>query len=227
MQAPSLVRLNSRLSEISCLVGICRSRRARGARNFPKEEPALLRGALVLLSSHMEGYFEDLVEDIVDAIDPGIENPRSMPEEIRIRQVLGEPTRWSTQDHGRRWQLVRAAAESPLFDDSAIHVSGQLDPGLHTDKFGNPGTSEIRELFKTVGVANCWDEFHAVEPRITYKNEIDAIVSRRNQIAHGDMNAIVTDLDIEGYIRNFQHTAEVFSCIARSHVTKYLPSFSW
>jgi len=227
MPAPALTLLNDRLREVGCLVSICRSRRSRRSRDFAAEEPALLRGALVLLSSHIEGFFEELIGDIINTIDSGVQTPSAIPEAIRIRQILGDPSRWSTEDQIRRWNILRKAASSPLFDDNAIHVSGQLDPGLHTDKFSNPGTTEIQALFKTIGIDNCWDDFHVIEPRKTYRYEIDAIVSRRNQVAHGDLNASITDLDIEAYIRNFRHTALVFSQMSQNHITIYLPNFTW
>jgi len=227
MPAPCLTLLNSRLREVSCLVSICRSRRVRQVANFQAEQPALLRGALVLLSSHIEGFFEELIDDVVDAVDTGIQTPSAMPDAIRVRQVLGDPSRWSVSDQMQRWRLVRAAAQSPLFDDNAAHVPGQLDSGLHNDKFSNPGTSEIRDLFRTVGIPDCWIDFHAIEPRNTYKNEIDAIVSRRNQVAHGDMNAIITELDVHAYIKNFRHTATVFAQVAQNHIADHLPHFTW
>lgn len=227
MPPPSLILLDDRLDEIGCLVDICRSRRSRRTRGFASEEPALLRGALVLLSSHIEGFFEELVEDVINAIDQGIQTPGAMPKEIRIRQVLGEPSRWQIEDQSRRWDFIRSAAESPLFGDTATHVAGLLDPGLHTDRFSNPGTTEILSLFKSIGILNCWEQFHAIEQRKTYKNEIDAIVSRRNQVAHGDMNSIITDLDIEAYMKNFRHTATIFSQMTQNHIAIHLPNFCW
>lgn len=227
MPAPSLTLLDDRLSEVSCLVSICHSRRARRARHIRAEEPALLRGALVLLCSHIEGFFEELVEDIIEAFDHGVRTPAGMPDAIRQRQILGDGKRWEGIDQMHRWQLVRACAASPLFEDARQHISGQLDPGLHTEGFANPGTGAIKELFKSVGLPDCWATFGQIEPRRTYKNEIDAIVARRNQIAHGDMNSSVTEQDILGYAANFRHTATVFERVARDHVTAFVPGFAW
>ncbi|WP_197422566.1 MULTISPECIES: MAE_28990/MAE_18760 family HEPN-like nuclease [unclassified Phenylobacterium] len=227
MPSPSLTRLDSRLGEVNCLIEICRSRKARGAKNIVTEEPALLRGAIVLLSSHLEGFFEDLVVDVVEAIDTGAATPSVFPEAIRARQVLGEPSRWTNADQTKRWEYVRGAAAAPLFHDNEPHVAGNLDAELHIAGFANPGTKEIKELFKTVGIADCWAAFHVIEPQQGYKNEVDAIVGRRNQIAHGDLSAIVTILDIDAYARNFRHTATVFSRIAEDHVRSSLPGFSW
>lgn len=227
MPSPSRNRLNERLSEVKCLIGICRSRKARSTKNIVAEEPALLRGALILLSSHLEGFFEDLIADIVEAIDRGAATPAAFPDAIRARQVLGEPARWSNSDQMKRWEYIRDAASMPLFNDNTQHAPGNLDTGVHTNGFANPGSSEIKDLFKSVGISDCWSSFHAIEPQQGYKNEIDAIVSRRNQVAHGDLNAIITVSDIEAYSENFERTADVFSQIAESYVGNYLPGFSW
>ncbi len=227
MPSPSLTRLSDRLGEVSCLIEICKSRKARTTKNIVAEEPALLRGALVLLSSHLEGFFEDLVVDIVEAIDTGASTPAVFPAAIRARQSLREPSRWANANQEKRWEYTREAAESPLFNDNVLHVAGNLDSGLHTIGFANPGTSEIKDLFKTVGITDCWTAFNAIEPQQGYKNEVDAIVGRRNQIAHGDLNAIVTILDLDGYSCNFMHTAGVFSQLAEIHVRTCLPGFSW
>jgi hypothetical protein len=227
MPSPSLARLNDRLSEVDCLINVCRSRKARATRNIAAEESALLRGALILLSSHLEGFFEDLVVDIVEAIDNGAATPNAFPVAIRSRQILGDPTKWANADQAKRWEYMREASHSSLFDDNAQHIPGNLDTDLHTKGFANPGTAEIRDLLKTVGISNCWEQFHAIEPQQGYKNEIDAIVGRRNQIAHGDLNAIITILDIGSYSLNFRRTAGVFSELAEAHVRIYLPNFAW
>jgi hypothetical protein len=104
------------------------------------EETALLRGALVLLCSHIEGYFEELIGDVIFALDTRVQTAARLPDAIRARQVLGDSSKWNNSGYTERWKLVREYAASPLFDDAAAHVPGQLDAGLHTDGFANPGT---------------------------------------------------------------------------------------
>jgi hypothetical protein len=58
-----------------------------------------------------------------------------------------------------------------------------MESELHTDGFSNPGTGEIEEVFKTVGIANVWILFKAVEPDQLIAQSVNAIVHRRNQIA--------------------------------------------
>ncbi|MGA0607672.1 GmrSD restriction endonuclease domain-containing protein [Phenylobacterium sp. VNQ135] len=168
-----------------------------------------------------------LVTDIIEAVDAGAQTPASIPEAIRVRQVLGDAARWTNADQARRWQMMRQCAASPLFADDTAHTPGVLDAGLHTEGFANPGTGAIKDLFKTVGLIDCWSAFHEIEPQHAFKNEIDAIVARRNQIAHGDMNAAVTDIDVITYSNNFRRTAAVFEQLAQRHVAQHVPDFAW
>ena len=227
MASPSAERLKERLNEVRCLVGVCRSRRARAAKAIKSEEPALLRSALVMLCSHVEGYFEDLVEDVLLAFDGRAARSDQLPQPIRVRQTLGTTARWEVNDAKKRWLLVQECSSSPLLVDAAPHVAGGFDSGLHTGTFANPGTSQIRDLFETVGISDVWAEFAKIEPGVAYKNEIDAIVSRRNQIAHGDRTSLVTESDVQNYLLNFAHTASVFEALAAKHIASTFPGFAW
>ena len=111
--------------------------------------------------------------------------------------------------------------------DQTPHVAGLLNTALHTDGFANPGTTDVKRLFASVGIEEVWTSFAELEPRIAYKNEIDAIVSRRNQIAHGDRNARIVASDLSAYLQNFRHTADIFDELAEAHVAASFVGFTW
>ena len=227
MSPRSFNNLTQRLDEVACLMKVFESRRARRAKNIRKEESAILRGGLVLLSSHIEGFFEELVEDAIEAFDLNSKTTSTIPNEIRARQIIKKTSDWKHDDSDRYWLMIQQASKSPLFEDNKIYASGSIDPGLHTNGFSNPGTGEIEKLMKTVGIKDCWKSFLLIEPRVLYKSEIDAIVSRRNQIAHGDMGSSITAIDLKNYASNFNHTAGVFVDLSERHIKSFIPSFSW
>ena len=118
-------------------------------------DEALLRGAHVLLCSHLEGYFEDLISDLVDAYDKLTTQVSLLPEELRARQVMGAPSKWELKDPTKRWESVQAWASHPLVRAAAVKSPGCMESELHTDGFSNPGTGEIEEFSKQSAFPMC------------------------------------------------------------------------
>jgi adenine-specific DNA-methyltransferase len=81
---------------------------------------------------------------------------------------------------------------------------------LHIDSFNNPGSNEIEWLFKTVGISDVWTQFKAIEPDRVIFQSVNAIVLRRNQIAHGKADATITLGDAQLYVQRAERIAEVF-----------------
>ena len=93
---------------------------------------------------------------------------------------------------------------------------------LHTKGFANPGTTEIESLFKTIGITQVWDEFARLEPDMLVKSSVDAIVNRRNQIAHGNLESTVTRADVETYLTRAQRLAEIMDQLVDLHICSRL-----
>ena len=55
-------------------------------------------------------------------------------------------------------------------------------------------------LFKTVGISDVWSLFKTVEPDQVIFQSVNAIVLRRNQIAHGKADATITLGDAQLYV---------------------------
>ncbi|PTQ12101.1 hypothetical protein CLG96_05920 [Sphingomonas oleivorans] len=60
--------------------------------------------------------------------------------------------------------------------------------------------------------------FIAIEPDKVVKSAIDAIVNRRNQIAHGKVDATVTLGDAEIYVDRVERVAVVFDIIVTNEL---------
>lgn len=97
--------------------------------------------------------------------------------------------------------LIKANAEKPV---------GCMEAALHIDGFSNPGSTEIEQLFKTVGIVDIWTRFKTIEGDQLIFQSVNAIVHRRNQIAHGDADATITLADAELYVKRAERIAEVF-----------------
>ncbi len=189
--------------------------------NSARDE-ALLRGALVLLCSHLEGFFEDLISDLVTAYDVLAQQTCLIPEELRAWQVLSPAAKWDVKDPAKRWLLVQGCASHPLINANGSKSIGDMDPALHTSDFSNPGTGEIATLFKNVGIKDVWISFHAKEPDSVFKNSIDAVVNRRNQIAHGQADATLTLSDAQAYVERAERVAIIFDELVSEAICKAL-----
>lgn len=220
MPSPAYARFALRMLEVKRLLSLCAPDNAdyRIKKENASRDEALLRGAHVLLCSHLEGFFEDLVSDLVDAYDKLTDQINLLPEALRAHQVMGARSRWEIKDPEKRWQTVQAWASHPLLQGGAAKPRGCMEAALHIDNFSNPGSVEIDELFKTVGLADIWSRFKAIEPDQIIAQSLNAIVLRRNQIAHGKADATITLADAHLYVERAERVADVFEQVISEEV---------
>ena len=214
MNSSAYLKFGLRIEEVKSLLALCS--RHPSLRRRPEKirrDNALLRGALVLLCSHVEGFFEDIIANLIEVYDKLAVSVDDIPSELRMHQVLGPASLWETKMPEKRWKSVKAWAGHRLMQVAPVAPFSCMDADLHTGNFGNPGTEEIQTLFRTVGIIDIWDRFKIIEPDRAYKIEIDAIVNRRNQIAHGSMNSTVTIADALVYVHRAERIADIFEQI--------------
>jgi hypothetical protein len=212
MPSAAFRKFSARMLEVKQLLFLCEPEDAdyRIKKENVARDNALLRGAHVLLCSHLEGYFEDLICDLIHAYDNLTTKVTQLPEELRARQVMGEASKWEIRDPIKRWKAIQAWASHPLIDDDCKKVPGCMESALHTDGFSNPGTNEIERLFRSVGIGDVWTQFRAIEPDKLISQSVDIIVNRRNQIAHGKADATITLADAKNYVERAERLADVF-----------------
>jgi hypothetical protein len=220
----AFTKFAERILEVKRLLSLCAPDDAdyRIKKENVARDEALLRGAHVLLCSHLEGYFEDLVSDLIDAYDNLTTQTALLPEALRARLVMGAASRWKIEDPTKRWEAVKAWASHPLVHAAAVKPLQCMESELHIDGFSNPGTGEIEELFKTVGIDNVWASFKAIEPDQIISRSMDAIVNRRNQIAHGKADATITLTDAKLYVERAERIAEVFEQVVTTELNARL-----
>src|SRR4051812_16955291 len=82
-------RLTERFDEVRLLLGLCSSpdTEPNAHRSAAGKDAALLRGALVLLCSHLEGFFEDLIEEALRVFNFQAPKVTAIPLTIRQKQV--------------------------------------------------------------------------------------------------------------------------------------------
>jgi hypothetical protein len=153
---------------------------------------------------------QPLTPVVIAAYDHLASHVALLPDELRAQQVTGGSSKWEVKDPRKRWQIVQAWSVHPLIKSDAEKPIGCMEASLHIDGFSNPGSNEIESLFRTVGISDIWDSFRAVEPDQLILQSVNAIVHRRNQIAHGDADATITLSDGNLYVQRAERIAEVF-----------------
>jgi hypothetical protein len=209
-RSPASRRLDLRLDEVTTLVALCPVDHSIGSRELNRSrERALCRSALVLLCSHMEGFFEDLIDDVIAFHEKNSTKVRNLPIALRVKQAKALVVTLSgSSSDVRKWEAIQTFRADHFYDESQACVSNMLDASLHTVGFASPGSSELESLFSSVGFTELWAEIAAWRSGYLLKGTLDALVVRRHDVAHGKLNASITPSDITQYLLDMRALAD-------------------
>jgi len=165
----------------------------------------LCRAGVVLISSHLEGYIEELGEHALEQIHQKKVAKNKFSKSFRYHLVK------------RYVKSIRDTTDpEKLSDKIGVFISQWSDiwstintfrNALPTDSliggFSNPKHKHIRKFFRCFGY-NTFDQ--DLRNQLTYDfdpccNMIDQIIEQRNKIAHGDTTAPGTPSELEDMIR--------------------------
>ncbi len=211
----------SRLREVGTLRSLCVSEDVA-----PRERPrarqindAACRAALVLLCAHMEGFFEQLINDVLAFHELNGTRIGSMPLRLRITQVWHYLALNQASIDEKKWSALQKIKTSKMIDERITCTPGTLDVELHTKGFANPGSNEVESLFATVGLFMVWEWVDKdLNTRRSY-DALDALVARRHPIAHGDQGAKATPQDVLRYIIEMKRLTAAFDRIVGRWLT--------
>jgi hypothetical protein len=173
-------------------------------------------------------FFEDLTEDALQAFDYLAPTIAAIPLAVRQRQTAHKLRLGSQTDLNRDWATLLECMASPLIRDDHPSPPGArcINPELHTKGFANPSTREIQSLMATIGIKDCWEVLEDKLGSRAKLGAIDAVVHRRNQIAHGNLDSWVSRLDVEGYIDLIQAVCDAFDVMVGEYITSCTESQS-
>ena len=145
MAAPALLVLRQRrLPEVKELLGLRPQRRVSPPTASPAAD-AVNRASVVLLTAHLEGFVEDLVVDVCDALDRAEPPTTSIPTILLATHVLPAVVGIAEMTHRqKRADRVKAL----IHDGASLYLAPQLARGhlkadFITSDFGNPGSEAI------------------------------------------------------------------------------------
>jgi hypothetical protein len=218
--------LVNRLNEIELLENKARRLERKDPVKNRSEINVLCRAALVLMSSHVEGYIKDLGEIAVDALVTK-QVDRSKIEDTFFFH-LSQNTFKSIKDSDDHGKLAKVLFSFLHVDATHWSKVGPFSAALPAENFNkgfsNPLPDKIKAYFGRFGYGFYMHDL-AQSMKFNYQptlNAIEHMVDIRNKIAHGDVVAVKTPQevgDLRGHVQRF--CVETDMAFATWFKTKY------
>lgn len=202
MPSKALQSLTTRLNDIAELLKA--HRKVSGDKVGRKYEVAALnRAGLVLLSAHLEGFIENLVEECVSLMHANGVAVANVPARLRAAQLEATVMKPVPQnDHVTANKRVQEMAPTlaNLWAPVTVVTNSLLKASPILSQMSNPGTKEIDHVFWYFDIDKAMDHIwwnRAGNDAV--KRNINELVGKRNAIAHGNQNVNVWKSDVERY----------------------------
>ena len=195
----------SRTREVKLLCSkAARLERARDSYRHGPEISALCRGAVVLLSSHVEAFVKELGEHTLDTLYNKSVCRSKMSSQFFYH--ISKSKLKSIRDTSQPDRIADHVFEFLDTESSYWSRNGGLSFPVSSIEFNagfsNPKFGKVKAYFGRFGYTNYKGDFFSTLGRgaITNESNLNHIVDTRNSIAHGDPAATKTPLEVKGMI---------------------------
>ncbi len=216
----ALKKFRTRKAEILRLLKLCTRPSAKlstSVRNTLRDR-SLCRGATVLLCSHIEGYFENLVEDVLDFFENKKVKISNLPDRLITMHLWRYVENINDGNDGKKLSSIIKIANNPLSDPNAVCISGIFDYDYHVEAFDNPGSRAVKKLFYSIGITDIWDEIKKKKGNLYLYSRLNTLVDIRNAIAHGDIDSQLLRSNVEDYVIEMEQMIFLFDEIVREYL---------
>lgn len=170
-------------------------------------EKTINRASIVMLSSHIEGYIEDVLEEFIDSIRLIGVISSNIPPILKV--VLCRPGLILLENNDHNVLVKRIPQFIKKYEDlwwSAERINPEAFPEFVKDdwEIGNPWPTTIDSYLKRIGIEGFWDDTNR-----TINGDLYTLVQKRNLIAHGHLEATATSDDIKRYIESAEGLIEL------------------
>ncbi len=202
-----------------------RSRKATDLAN------ALYRGSVVLLSSHLERYLESLVVEAIDAINATTPHINSIPEPLRMIQILQPLTNaHETKDITKKINSLKilVADYAWFWDDT--RPCNKLHSEALISSFDNPLPERIRKLFRNLDINDVVGRAVALDNsryRRLIEEKVRELVEKRNSVAHTGMTTYLTRSDVIDYLICSRRLVRGIDTVVGQEVQKITVTWPW
>jgi len=189
-----------RLGEVEIFVRVASGLEKRNAVGARDEIRAYCRGAVVLLSSHIEGYVKDLGELILDRIhDRSVHRSRLVPRFFyEISKSRFDEIKDTADPAGIATKVFEFLANDAEIWDTTTPFPFPVPADRFLKGFSNPSVDKICAFAGRFGYGELRRDLRRSlkSDFLVYEAAINNIVGTRNNIAHGNLSANSTPSDV-------------------------------
>lgn len=216
VRSPALKKFYVNLREVGIMMPLFRTNKVVVDKTILDE--SLARAALLLLCSHVENFFESLIENILEFHEHNETPINQLPEKLKIIQLLKPSESLDMSYPGNKWKLIQKVCGSKFTDDTQKCAMGDFNLVAQVKGFASPGSEEVDNLFKNVGLDNVWQMIAIKAGSDKFRLSLNSFVSRRHSIAHGNAADRPTPADIQNIVISTCNLLQHFNLI----VVEYL-----
>ena len=174
------------------------------SRSSQTQVNALCKSGVVLLSSHIEGYIEELGRDAITSIvDKGI-TKNEIPRAFRYylsRDIIRRVRDSQSPDTISSAVIALFERDSHIWDRTT-KFSSSLSFDAFVGSLGNPSHKRIKKFLRRFGFENFEYELKKTlkAKYLPVINMMQQVITQRNRIAHGDYSTTGAPSDLETMI---------------------------
>jgi hypothetical protein len=214
-RSPALLKFWINLREVGTLISLSYINETTPKQRDINE--CLSRASMLLLCSHVESFFEGLIVDILSFHENNQTPVNILPTPLKVTQILSKPL-LDSLSHEKKWKILEEISQNLLTDENQKCKQGIFQEKLHLNGFASPGSSNVENLFKGIGISSIWNIVEQKAGNENSKIRLNVFVGRRNNITHGSSDDKPTIGDVRNYICDMCLVVKIFNSI----VTEYL-----
>jgi hypothetical protein len=214
-RSPALLKFWINLREVGTLISLSYINETTPKQRDVNE--CLSRASMILLCSHVESFFEGLIVDILSFHENNQTPVNILPIPLKVTQIFSRPL-LDSLSHDKKWKILEEISQNLLTDENQKCKQGIFQEKLHLNGFASPGSNNVENLFKGIGISSIWSLVEQKAGNENSKIRLNVFVNRRNNITHGSSGDKPTIGDVRSYICDMCLVVKIFNSI----VTEYL-----
>jgi hypothetical protein len=158
---------------------------------------ALLKSSILLLTSKMEAFLEDVAEECRFRIESAACIASKLPDAIKVSMVQSviDEAFISKLKQGSPQVLEKISALKAMLVDEKIEALA-LDTRF---SYGKHGEAEVKKIFQRFGIRDVIQE-SVLDGADSIRADLNSLIAIRNNIIHNDASPVFTIEQVRGFV---------------------------
>lgn len=230
MPSQARQKLRVRLADIDDILA-AHAAAAGPGRGWKHKVAALNKGALVLLTAHLEAFLEELYAEALAAIVAARIPSSAAPDRLKLTALRGTANdiRSSSDRAKRDDHTLRLLKRAERLGHPRKRLSaGDVDTASVLRDFANPRPESIDWLFSNLGIVGILGRVRwQGKSSAAVRADLERMVEKRNKIAHGELGANVYKEDVRYHRQLVERLADRLDQIVGAHVASLTQKAAW